>query len=425
MMIRILITAILSLSSLTSLALTDEEYFAQIDRLESELETLERAEGPFSDLLFKPLVALAELHISEGDYESAIDSLQRAQNISHRNDGVYTPRQLPLITMLTNMALADGNFDDANRQEKFRFHVSHHHLDETDPEYLFAYADMAEWYMNTGQTRQARRLIKEAQAIADRLDRNPLPLAILMNKARRLEGLNTNPKALIATLNNTEKSDRDTLVSAYQVAADSLLLSRKEELAADYFSKAAEVSALAGNAEPQPITMRRALQHLRADTERYRFETDPFNQARLDRMTREEMLEDVTVEPQFFLMNADQSQQGFDMPEGSERTNPAKDTERLVGDPLMFSEEQLFNILPASVTRRLGEIRIEASFTVKTNGDLANIEIKESSAPNKLNRLIMDALRRVYYRPALENGIPVERDNVRLIQTFDSTFSGV
>lgn len=425
MMHRSLLALFLSLTPLFSDALTDEAYFAQIDQFESEIDQLERSEGPFSDLLFEPLVALAELHISEGDFESATDALHRAQNISHRNDGVYTPRQLSLVSMLTNMALADGDYDQANQQEKFRFHVTRHHLDETDPELLIAYGSMAEWYMNTGQTRNARRVLKEGQAIAERLDRNPLPLAILMNKARRLEGLSTNPKALIAALGSVERSDRDTLVSAYFETADSLLLNRKEELAASYFSKANEVSVLAGSAEPRPITMRRALKNLRADTERYRFERDPFNQARLDRMTREEILEDVSVEPQWFLMNADRSQQGFDMPEGSERTNPSSETERLIGDPILFSEEQLFNILPSGVQRRMHDIRIEASFTVKTNGDLSNIQITESNGPNKLDRLIMDALRRVYYRPALENGVPVERDNVRLIQTFDSKFSGV
>ena len=425
MLHRTVVGICLMLVTTFTYALTDEEYFAEIDRLESDISRLERKNGPFSDLLFDPLVSLAELHISEGDFESATDALHRAQNISHRNDGVYTPRQLSLISMMTNMALADGNYDEANQQEKFRFFVTRHYLDENDPEVLFAYADMAQWYINTGQSRRARRLLKEAIAKAERLDRNPLPLAILLNKARRLEGLSNNPKNLLATLDSVERSERDTLASAYLEAADSLLLNRKDEQAAEYFQKAAEISALAGNDEPRPIAVRRALQNLRADNDRYRFEPDFFGRQRLERMTTEEMLEDLSVEPQWFLVNADQTQMGFTIPDSNERSNSERETERLIGDPLMFSEEQLDNLLPSSTKKRMHELRIEVSFTVLTNGNLDDIEIIESTAPTKLNRLIMDALRRVYYRPALKDGVPVESRDVRLVQTFSSSFTGV
>ncbi len=423
MMHRIALVVVLLIPSTVS-ALTDEAYFARIDTLESEISRVERTDGPFSDQLFEPLVSLAELYISEGDFESATDAVQRAQNISHRNDGVYTPRQLALISMLTNMALADGDYDAANRQEKFRFFVTTHYLEKTDPEILFAFADMAEWYINTGQSRRARRLLKEAMTVADRLDRNPLPLAILMNKARRLEGLNTNPRELVSVLESIEKSDRDTLIDAYMEAADSLLISRKDQQAADYFRKATEMSALAGDSEPQPITIKRALKNPRVDQDLYRFEQNYFGRQRLERMTREEVLEDVALEPQWFLVNADQTQRGFNVPDSNQRPNQDSETERLVGDPLMFSEEQLSNILSSSSRKRMHELRIEASFTVRTDGDLTDIEIVDSTAPIKLDRLIMEALRRTYYRPALENGVPVERRNVKLIQTFDSTFPG-
>ncbi len=425
MLHRIVLAVIVLLTPALSDALTDEEYFAQVDRLEAEVERLERQGGPFSEHLFEPLIALAELHMSEGDFETATDTLHRAQNISHRNEGVYTPKQLSVITMLTNMALADGNYSDANRQEKFRFFVTRHHLDEDDPEVLFAYAEMAEWYMNTGQSRRARRLLREALAMADRMDRNPLPLAILMNKARRMEGLNSNPKELLAALETINTSDRDTLATAYLEVADSLLVYRKDKRAAEYFQMATELTPLNGNSEPQPITLRRSLNNLRTDTERYSFDTDFFGRQRMERMTTEEILADQNLEPQWFLLDAEQTQRGFTIPDSHERSDPNKEMENLIGYPLVFSEEQLFNLLPFSAQKRMHELSVEVSFTVKANGDLGDIEVVESSAPVKLNRLVMDALRRVYYRPALENGVPTERTDVRMIQTFSPTFPGV
>ncbi|MBO6555204.1 MAG: energy transducer TonB [Pseudomonadales bacterium] len=425
MLHRIVLTVIVLLTSAPSDALTNEEYFAQIDRLEAEVERLAREGGPFSEHLFEPLIALAELLMSEGDFETATDTLHRAQNISHRNEGVYTPKQLSVITMLTNMALADGNYSDANRQEKFRFFVTKHHLDENDPEVLFAYADMATWYMNTGQSRRARRLLREALAMAGRMGSNPLPLAILMNKARRMEGLSSNPKELLAALESVDRSDRDTLVTAYLDVADSLLVYRKDKQAAEYFQMAAELSPVDGDSEPRPITIRRSLSELRADTERYRFDQDFFGRQRLDKMTTEEALEDQNLEPQWFLLDAEQTQRGFTIPDSHERSDPTKEMENLIGYPLVFSEEQLFNLLPFGAQRRIHTLSVEVSFTVKVNGDLADIEVVESTAPVKLNRLIMDALRRVYYRPALENGVPVERTDIRMIQTFSPTFPGV
>ena len=410
---------------LTVGAVTGDEYLARVDRLESRVTALEGAEGPFTDALFEPLVSLAELHIAEGDFDSATDTLHRAQNISHRNHGVHTPRQLELVSMLTNMALANGSYDDANRQQKFRFFVTRHHLDDSNPEVLSAYAEMGEWFMNTGQTRRARRLLNEGITLAEHLEQTPLPLAILINKTRRMEGLNTHPESLLATLEPIERNDRDTVVSARLEIADSLILSRKHEQAAAYYGRVAEMSALAGNSGPQPITMKRNLARLRADTDRFRLERNFFGQTRLDRMTREEMLEDHNVKPQWFLMNANQTRQGFNIPDSHQRGNLERKTEQLIGDPLLFSEEQLGNLLSHRIKKRLHELRIEVSFTVLANGDLDDIEIIESTAPIKLDRLIMDSLRRVYYRPALENGIPVEQHDFRLIQTFTTSNPGV
>jgi len=47
------------------------------------------------------------------------------------------------------------------------------------------------------------------------------------------------------------------------------------------------------------------------------------------------------------------------------------------------------------------------------------VQFVETNAPLKLNQLMRRALAKTRYRPALANGIPVDTEHVRLIQTFD------
>jgi TonB family protein len=70
------------------------------------------------------------------------------------------------------------------------------------------------------------------------------------------------------------------------------------------------------------------------------------------------------------------------------------------------------------------ELKIELSFTVTSEGDLEEIEVKNSTAPVKLDRLVVDALRKAHYRPGLVNGLPVTTKNVSLVQTFSSHYKG-
>ena len=90
----------------------------------------------------------------------------------------------------------------------------------------------------------------------------------------------------------------------------------------------------------------------------------------------------------------------------------------MVGHPIMFSEDQLHNMNSFRFNTRTQDLKIILSFTVLASGDLNDIEIMESSAPTKLNRLVVAALRKSYYRPALLDGVPTRTQNVTLIQTF-------
>jgi tetratricopeptide (TPR) repeat protein len=401
-------------------------YLAEVERLETIIESITASEGPFNEALFDPLMALARLRLKNGLSEDAIDTLRRAQNIAHRNEGVYTPRQLEIIETLAELSIADGDYEDANQQQKFSFFITQHHTDQDDPALLVAYREMADWYMHTGQTLRARRLLEEALELATSMGEQTLPLALEINRARRLHGLCCNPKRLVSAVDqsvNNPDTDRDVLQESYLEIADTLTLGNKSREASEYYKLAYELSPQNDRTAPKPIMVRRVLEDPRqTQSETYRLRLDPlFRQRRLERQLREEELEDLTQKPQWFILDPDDRHHDFSIRDRNETSSHEERTQSLRGSPLLFSEDQLNNLLPYRLKRNDEELRIEMSFTVTETGDLQNIEIVSSNAPIKLERLVKNALRKLNFRPAIVDGVTVATDNVKFIQTFSRT----
>jgi TonB family protein len=397
-----------------------------ISDLENQIEELALRQGPFSAELIEPVMTLAKLYLKEYEFESATDQLQRAQNIAHRNEGVYTPRQFEAITLLTEIALNKADYRAADIQQKFAFFVQSHHLDPQDPEILFAYSEMAAWYMFTGQTRRARRLLKDGIEKATSLGVDPLPLAIELSRARRLEGICCVSKQLLGLVERRSNTDPDTLANAYLELADTYILARKDEIATEYFLKANEVSPLSVSVDPRPISTKRTVSDPRAQQAKiYHVEKDMFSRRRLTQSTHEEIIEDLTVEPQWFIVDGKTAHRGFIVPDGNSNISQGREIHELVGNPILFSEDQLNNMIPRRLKKMKEELRIELSFTVTHKGDLEDIEVKNSTAPVKLDRLVISALKKAYYRPALADGVPVTKKNVQLVQTFSSHYKGM
>ena len=389
--------------------------------LEKQIEALVLNHGPFSAELIEPVMTLAKRYLKASELESATDQLRRAQNIAHRNEGVYTPRQFEAVELLTQIALREADYQAADTQKKFAFFAQVHYLDPQDPEILFAYSEMAKWYMLTGQTSRADRLLKEGIEKAVTLGLDPLPLAIELSRARRLEGTCCASKQLLALVERASNADPDTLANAYLELADTYILARKEEIAAEYFLKANEVSPLSVSADPRAISARGVLRDARSQQTRiYQVEKDRFNRRRLALSTHEEILEDLSVKPQWVIVDVKGAHQGFIVPDRNPNLSGSSEIQELVGHPILFSKDQLNNVIPLRRGKGIEELKIELSFTVTSDGDLEEIEVKNSTAPLKLDRLIVDALKKARYRPGIVDGLPVTTKNVQLVQTFSS-----
>ena len=408
---------------------------SDLEQLQLQIEQIEQNFGPFSNQLFEPLMALAKQQLAVSDTVNASETLLRAQNIAHRNEGVYSSRQLEILNTQKQLALADGDFETANKLRKFAFFVTTRESDSSDPAVISAYSELAQWYMQSGQTRDARRLLTEAIELARGFNIDPLPLAVQYNRARRLEGLCCRAKELEELTSESAglNPGNENLASAYLELGYSMTLARKQDRAIEFYAKAHQLLPEGLTNEPVPIPSRGILNKHRNPygKEYYRVNRHPLalgNQRELEKMTEQEFFEDPARPPGWFLHDPNQEHIGYvdhmvrsTAPSGSAQMSMSRSREMvqaMVGSPILYSADQLQQLLSSRAYRKLQDYRIVLSFTVEDNGDLDDIQIVESTAPNKLNRLLTETLARIYYRPALENGVPVTRYNVRLVQSF-------
>ena len=82
---------------------------------------------------------------------------------------------------------------------------------------------------------RARKITKEALSLAEETEQDALPIAILENRARRMEGICCNPKYLVRALEAGENQALPESLSAmYLEIADNLFLSGRSGRASEY-----------------------------------------------------------------------------------------------------------------------------------------------------------------------------------------------
>ena len=406
-------------ASASSATLTAEQEL----ELANTIEQLERHDSPFSPALYEPIMQLAKARLDDEDYATAGDLLHRAQHITHRNEGVHTLSQLEVVQLLADIAIATGNYEAANLQHKFIFFVRQRNLNKGVPP-IESWYDLAHWLLNTGQPIRARRLLGEAAEQAQHIDQQ-LYLALLDDRARKLQGQCCSD-LLAGAINQAGGQSGEAssimLAAASLAQADSFLLDREPDQAASWYLKAATLSPALANAEATLIPVKRVITTIDMDYRTsFRVRQQPFgDRDQLEMMTRTEQLEHEYQEPRWFIVNSGEHH-GFRLKDSQRSTNLVREVLVLTGSPFMFDEAQLNFMLPNHLQTPVvrATLVITLKFDVTTAGKPVNIEVEDSTAPVRLDRLLKNALRRTVWRPRLVNGVPVNQLGVRLTQTFD------
>ena len=96
-----------------------------------------------------------------------------------------------------------------------------------------------------------------------------------------------------------------------------------------------------------------------------------------------------------------------------------RESRELLGDPLIFQGEQLRNIQSLKNRNKQEVLEINLSFDVEINGDLNNIEVVSSNASSRIDRLLVNSLKKLYFRPAIAKDGPVLSRNILISQKID------
>ena len=408
---------------------TEQDQGAAIDSLESLIESTSEEHGMFAPELIEPLLQLGQAYVRYGDTEQALEALNRAQHITHRNDGVYSPAQGTILQRKTQLALRLEDPLEANKQQKFLFFINTHNFEKLEA--LPAYLEMAKWYMETGQYHRSRKKLEEAitliEASAGESDLRLLEPLQLIAKSRRLQGVCCSEKYLSRILDiieNNQDIPADTAASAYAELADAYTISGKFEEAAGFYSLASQHSNTRQHQEPQMIAMSKQLDSRRNDNikiyrpsnnllDRYRYQP-------MDRRALEERLGLSEQPPQQFVLPLTENTYDIRIRDTLESTENTEPSEKLVGDPFQFMFKHIKAVIPRSLYDevKLASIFISLKFTVTKTGTIRDIELEDSNAPIKLNRLMKQVMKKTRFRPALVDGQPVAKHNVTLTQLF-------
>ena len=134
-------------------------------------------------------------------------------------------------------------------------------------------------------------------------------------------------------------------------------------------------------------------------------------------MTEDEIENHESLEPTWLAINA--SNKGFTLPDKGDARRTIRETRALIGEPLIFQGRQFKNIQSLMARNKQEILEIDLSFDVEIDGDLDNIQVVSSNASSRVDRLLINSLKKVYFRPALNKDGPVLSRNIRISQRFD------
>ena len=385
--------------------------------LEQKIADIENEYGIFSKDLYFPLVSMANQQIEEKLYADSIATLKRAQSLSHRHKGVLNIDQIDIINKLTKLAIIRADFKDANRYQKFAFFLRK--KEARDPENIVgAYLGMAEWLANTGQLTAARSELRKGFEFSGSEPELTLMLLLEESRIRRLDNLCCGWRKLKEQLDQQPDINSDLLKTAYFEIADSLILNRKPEEASQYYRMGYALLKTERELDAKMIEMKAQLRSsVTANSKYYTIESELAFPRRIREMTEDEIENHEGFEPTWLAINA--SNKGFTLPDKGDARRTIRETRTLIGEPLIFQGKQFKNIQSLKNRNKQEILEIDLSFDVEIDGDLDNIQVVSSNASSRVDRLLINSLKKVYFRPALNKDGPVLSRNIRISQRFD------
>ena len=329
-------------------------YSAAIAIIEDNIDNL-------SAKLINPLTGLGATYNDAGLYALGLSAYQRALRISHVNGGFYNFEQIPARDGLTESYLGMDDLEKADFEQTVQVSIYKHEYGKDNPEILPAMYKVADWYHRTGQ-------FENEQSI------------------------------YTTTLRMVKKSGGKTdplLIDTYRRYA---ALYRRQELpeeAVRMQKKASEINDM----QPEPnITLRGDLLVELGDM------YITFGYSRRAVETYMEAWQVFAADPELYgerlegYFSKPRSVRRMAIPAYYPRSSRSLDT---ADNPNMF-----------------GDGIVMARYTVTDRGRVEDVEIIESDPSGLLDDKVVSALRRSYFRPEFQDGLPVSRPDMTFVHEF-------
>ena len=329
-------------------------YSAAITSIEDNIDNL-------SAKLINPLTGLGATYNDAGLYALGLSAYQRALRISHVNGGFYNFEQLPARDGLTESYLGMDDLEKADFEQTVQVSIYKHEYGEANPEILPAMYKVADWYHRTGQ-------FENEQSI------------------------------YTTTLRMVKKSGGKTdplLIDTYRRYA---ALYRRQELpeeAVRMQKKASEINDM----QPEPnITLRGDLLVELGDM------YITFGYSRRAVETYMEAWQVFAADPELY---GERLEGYFSKPRSVRR----------MAIPAYYPRSSR-SLDAADNPNMFGDGIVMARYTVTDRGRVEDIEIIESDPSGLLDDKVVSALRRSYFRPEFQDGLPVSRPDMTFVHEF-------
>ncbi len=320
---------------------------------------VERRDGVVSPRLVNPLVGLGATYARGGLYPQAIEAYQHALHANHASEGFFNLGQIRIRDGLSEGFLGLGQLARANAQQRIQVTINRRHAPGDRAAQAQALQKLGRWYNRTGQYQESRAAFQESRRIIHDSsgDSDPALVDSYLGEALSYGNEGAIPAAAAVLKRGLDLVDSQPTV--------------------DHRKRAQVLVALGDlyGAARQP----------RAARQRY---VDAWSELSGD----DTLLED---RDRYF-------------------AQPLR-----IGGPVLPDAVDADGRALVSTKRGAGsEGVVVAALTVTADGRAADARIIESTPPGLMDQQMLRMLDAAAFRPAMEDGVPVDRADVQLRHAF-------
>jgi tetratricopeptide (TPR) repeat protein len=118
-----------------------------INQFNLSIQQQENAGGAWNSALFETLSGLGNLQQQLQNHSEALSTFDRALHISRINNGLHTAQQLPIVGEIIESHLALGNWEQADLYYDYLFYIQHRAFGSSDPRIIPVLTELGRWNM--------------------------------------------------------------------------------------------------------------------------------------------------------------------------------------------------------------------------------------------------------------------------------------